>query len=227
LTQVTSADPIDEAAAPPASPRTYAVGDVHGRLDLLLRAVQSISAHVGQGSFRIVFLGDYVERGPDSRDVIEFLMALQRRWPVVCLKGNHEELMLQAITDPANRKLERWLEYGGEETLMSYGLGRDDDLAAKLPPEHLRWMAGLPATTGDKHRIYVHAGLLPARRRISRKKRPSCGSASASSKRGPASSRRMSCTGTRPSGKASRTRPSRNCWSIGPTSTRARSPPAC
>jgi serine/threonine protein phosphatase 1 len=158
---VTSAEPNDQGGPRAASPRTYAVGDVHGRLDLLRRAVLAISDHVGKGSFRVVFLGDYVDRGPDSRGVIEFLMALQRRWPVVCLKGNHEELMLQAIADPAGRRLERWLEYGGEETLMSYGLGRDDDLAAKLPQEHLRWMAGLPATTGDKHRVYVHAGLLP------------------------------------------------------------------
>jgi serine/threonine protein phosphatase 1 len=159
LTDVTSLDPFVEAKAPAASPRTYAVGDVHGRLDLLLRAIQAISDHVGEGSFRVVMLGDYVDRGPDSRGVIEFLMALQRRWPVVCLKGNHEELMIQAIADPGNRRLERWLEYGGDQTLRSYGLGKDD--LADVPPEHLRWMASLPTTTGDKHRIYVHAGLLP------------------------------------------------------------------
>ena len=160
MTHVTSADPFFEAKAPGTSPRTYAVGDVHGRLDLLLRAIQAISDHVGDGSFRVVMLGDYVDRGPDSRGVVEFLMALQRRWPVVCLKGNHEELMIQAIADPANRRLERWLEYGGEQTLRSYGLGKDDDLSG-LPQEHLRWMASLPSTTGDKHRIYVHAGLAP------------------------------------------------------------------
>jgi len=156
-----SADPIDTAETPAPAPRTYAVGDVHGRLDLLLRAVRAISEHVGDGPFHVVFLGDYVDRGPDSRGVIEFLMALQRRWPVVCLKGNHEELMIQAIADPASRRLERWLEYGGDETLRSYGLGKDDDLTAGVPHEHLRWMAGLPPTTGDRHRIYVHAGLLP------------------------------------------------------------------
>jgi serine/threonine protein phosphatase 1 len=159
---MTPADPAnDEPQAPAAlSPRTYAVGDVHGRLDLLRLAVDAISEHVGDRSFRVVFLGDYVDRGPESRGVVDFLIDLQRRWPVVCLKGNHEELMLQAITEPGNRRLERWLEYGGEQTLESYGLGRDDDLAG-VPSEHLRWMAGLPRTTGDKHRIYVHAGLMP------------------------------------------------------------------
>jgi serine/threonine protein phosphatase 1 len=93
--------------------------------------------------------------------VIDLLIDLQRRWPVVCLKGNHEELMIQAIADPGGRRLERWLEYGGDQTLKSYGLAEGDDLAAGVPVEHLRWMAGLPRTTGDGHRIYVHAGLMP------------------------------------------------------------------
>lgn len=136
------------------------MGDVHGRLDLLRGAVDAISDHVGDGPFRVVFLGDYVDRGPDSRGVIDLLIDLQRRWPVVCLKGNHEEMMIQAVTSPADRQLERWLEYGGDATLASYGLRPDDDLSA-IPAEHLRWMAGLPRTTGDGHRIYVHAGLMP------------------------------------------------------------------
>ena len=146
------------AAAP--SPRTYAVGDVHGRLDLLRGAVDAISEHVGGAPFRVVFLGDYVDRGPHSRGVVDLLMALQREWPVICLKGNHEELMLQAVTMGGGR-LERWLEYGGRNTLQSYGLAPDSDLEAGIPREHLRWMAALPRTTGDRHRIYVHAGLMP------------------------------------------------------------------
>jgi serine/threonine protein phosphatase 1 len=158
---MTPADPASEEIQPAtASPRTYAVGDVHGRLDLLRRAVDAISDHVGDRTFRVVFLGDYVDRGPESRGVVEFLIDLQRRWPVTCLKGNHEELMLQAVTEPGDRRLERWLEYGGEQTLASYGLGREGDLG-RIPSEHLRWMTGLPRTTGDRHRIYVHAGLMP------------------------------------------------------------------
>jgi serine/threonine protein phosphatase 1 len=157
---MTSAAANDEIEAPAASPLTYAIGDVHGRLDLLRQAVGAISEHVGDRPFRVIFLGDYVDRGPDSRGVVEFLIDLQRRWPAVCLKGNHEQLMLQAITEPGRRRLERWLEYGGDQTLRSYGLGPQDDLAA-VPAEHLRWMAALPRTTSDKHRIYVHAGLMP------------------------------------------------------------------
>jgi serine/threonine protein phosphatase 1 len=137
------------------------VGDIHGRLDLLLSAVEGISDHVGYAPFRLVCLGDYVDRGPDSRGVIDFLMALQRRWPVVCLKGNHEELMLEAVGDPRGGRLDRWLDYGGEQTLASYDLGRDSDLSAGIPAEHLRWLASLPSTTGDGRRVYVHAGLMP------------------------------------------------------------------
>jgi serine/threonine protein phosphatase 1 len=149
-------------AGQPAAPRTYAVGDIHGRLDLLTSAVDAIARHVDGAPFRVVFLGDYVDRGPDSRGVIDLLMELQREWPVVCLKGNHEELMLQAVTEPGGGRLERWLEYGGRNTLKSYGVAPDDEnIAAGIPREHLRWMASLPRTTGDRHRIYVHAGLMP------------------------------------------------------------------
>ncbi|HEX3408448.1 MAG TPA: metallophosphoesterase [Caulobacteraceae bacterium] len=151
----------ERAALSPTSPRTYAIGDVHGRLDLLERAVEVIAAHVGEAPFRVIFLGDYVDRGPDSRGVIDLLIDLQRRWPVVCLKGNHEELMLQALTQPGGGRLSRWLEYGGDHTLASYGLDETSDLAEGIPREHVRWMSGLPRTTGDGHRIYVHAGLAP------------------------------------------------------------------
>jgi serine/threonine protein phosphatase 1 len=158
MLQSTTVEP--EARAPVAS-RTYAIGDLHGRLDLLRLAVDAISGHVDRTPFRVVFLGDYVDRGPDSCGVIDLLMQLQREWPVVCLKGNHEELMLQAVTQPGAGRLGRWLEYGGDATLKSYGLSPDSDLGEGIPKEHLRWMAGLPRTTGDQHRIYVHAGLMP------------------------------------------------------------------
>jgi serine/threonine protein phosphatase 1 len=165
--------PSTRARVQTAGPRTYAIGDVHGRLDLLSAAVEMISAHVGDGAFRVVFLGDYVDRGPDSRGVIDFLIELQRRWPIVCLKGNHEELMLLAVTRPDPARLRRWLEYGGDATLRSYALSPEADLAEGIPKEHLRWIAGLPMTTGDGHRIYVHAGLAPGAP-VHRQKEQSC-----------------------------------------------------
>jgi serine/threonine protein phosphatase 1 len=71
-------------------------------------------------------------------------------------------MMVRAVENPgAAQLLDKWLEYGGYETLQSYGLKRDDDLQAGIPAEHLRWMSGLPRTAKDKHRIFVHAGLIP------------------------------------------------------------------
>jgi serine/threonine protein phosphatase 1 len=154
--------PTERATGGPATPpRTYAVGDLHGRLDLLRLVVDAIADHVRGAPFRVVFLGDYVDRGPDSRGVVEFLMALQKRWPVTCLKGNHEELMAQALTHPDGGRLEHWLANGGGATLRSYGVEPDGDLEEGVPREHIRWMSGLPRTTGDGHRIYVHAGVAP------------------------------------------------------------------
>lgn len=151
----------DQTAQHPQGCRTYAIGDLHGRLDLLRAAVDAIAEHAQDAPFRVVFLGDYVDRGPDSRGVIDFLMALQSRWPVVCLKGNHEELMSRALSEPRGTAMARWLENGGDSTLLSYGVEPGADPSGAIPCEHLQWIAGLPRTTGDNHRIYVHAGLMP------------------------------------------------------------------
>jgi serine/threonine protein phosphatase 1 len=140
---------------------TYAVGDIHGRLDLLKSAVEAIVEHAKGERFRMVFLGDYVDRGPDSRRVIELLMNLQRVGPVVCLKGNHEELMLKAVVERVEGTLPVWLENGGRATLRSYGLEPDLEASDRIPSEHVRWLSSLPLTTADPHRIYVHAGFAP------------------------------------------------------------------
>lgn len=140
---------------------TYAVGDIHGRLDLVRAAIDAIAEHAGTQPFRVVFLGDYVDRGPDSRGVIEYLIALERTWPVLCLKGNHEDLMVKAITRPDRGNLYRWLANGGLPTLESYGANPKENLGPHIPPDHVRWLSGLPLTTGDGYRVFVHAGLLP------------------------------------------------------------------
>jgi serine/threonine protein phosphatase 1 len=139
---------------------TFAIGDIHGRLDLLKAAVDAIGAHTPQERARLVFLGDYVDRGPDSRGVVELLMALSQAPGVICLKGNHEEMMVRACRAEAGEALAMWLDNGGRATLSSYGV---DAPGPEAPPQsHLRWLAGLPLTTGDGRRIYVHAGLKPS-----------------------------------------------------------------
>jgi serine/threonine protein phosphatase 1 len=140
---------------------TYAVGDIHGRLDLLELAVDAIESHARGLAARIVFLGDYIDRGPDSRGVLERLIGLQRDAGAICLKGNHEDMMIRAFTSFRAGEFARWRQCGGGATLLSYGIGDDDDPTGTMPRDHIRWLAGLPLTTADPNRIYVHAGVLP------------------------------------------------------------------
>ncbi|MGH6985727.1 MAG: metallophosphoesterase family protein [Caulobacteraceae bacterium] len=141
---------------------TYAVGDIHGRADLLCEALDLIEAHTIGRARRIVFLGDYVDRGPSSAEVVDRLMTLQSRdLSVVCLRGNHEAMMLEALEGGDPGAMTLWLDNGGEATLASY---RNFPLSSALgapPNAHLAWMQGLPLTASDPGRVYVHAGLAP------------------------------------------------------------------
>lgn len=143
------------------SRRTYVVGDLHGRIDLLRGMLRAIADHGEGRDVRIIFLGDYVDRGPDSREVVETMMALCETHRVVCLKGNHEEMMHRALVDGTTADYRAWIGAGGAATLRSYGADGREAARALVPADHLRWMAGLPLTSGDGHRVYVHAGLAP------------------------------------------------------------------
>jgi serine/threonine protein phosphatase 1 len=130
--------------------RHYAIGDVHGRFDLLSRALDEIGDLEAQDA-RLVMLGDYVDRGPQSREVVDELMRRSADERVVCLRGNHEEMMLSGLEDPAAAL--QWLFNGGEATLASYG--------GKPPPEHLAWLRSLPVAYETEHQFFVHAGVRP------------------------------------------------------------------
>lgn len=153
----------------------YAIGDVHGHLDLLLELERQIMADAVplSGEKWIVMLGDYVDRGPQSSAVLDHLLVpLKSGWRRICLCGNHEHAMAAAMV---NRKdFARWLEFGGVETLMSYGLSRDDIYAARdstaaharlveafIPQEHVAFLARLPVLLQTPDYIFVHAGLRP------------------------------------------------------------------
>jgi serine/threonine protein phosphatase 1 len=114
--------------------------------------------YAGDRTVRFVFLGDYIDRGPDSRGVVTKLMALQERnsGGVVCLRGNHEAILLDAVRS-GNHDL--WFVNGGGDTLASYGV----ESARKLPAEHLRWFASLKTSFDDGRRFFVHAGVDPER----------------------------------------------------------------
>jgi serine/threonine protein phosphatase 1 len=135
---------------------TYAVGDVHGCYTKLNNLISNCRHHCGQNEFRLVMLGDYIDRGKRSREVVELLMGLQAQAPhdVICLRGNHDELVIDAAAggDPGT-----WLTYGGGATLQSYGAAT----AADIPREHLDWMAALPLSFHDAKRFFAHAGVQP------------------------------------------------------------------
>ena len=136
---------------------TYAVGDVHGCLTLLDDLLARVATHAAGRPHRLVLLGDYIDRGPDSKGVVGRLRLLwrQRGRDVVCLRGNHEDMLLQSAADPAVQP--GWLLNGGGSTLASYGVQE----AAEIPAADRDWMAGLPTFFEDDRRCFVHAGLNP------------------------------------------------------------------
>src|SRR5580704_9093598 len=143
---------------------TYAIPDLHGRFDLLERALGAIGKHAMAAHCAkptIVTLGDYVDRGPDSKKVIERLMEIEGDTDagrVVCLKGNHEHIMWLSC-----RRLPDcnwWMRNGGGATLLSYGAKKDEPIDLNIiPASYLDWIDSLKPIYRDKHRIYVHAGL--------------------------------------------------------------------
>jgi len=137
----------------PAPSFTYAIGDIHGRLDLLDKAQGAIAAHAGKAARQVICLGDYVDRGPDSKGVIETLMERAAAASWICLKGNHEDMMIEALRGRGG--LRHWMFNGGGETLQSYGG------AAGVPAAHLDWLEALPLFHRDAHRLFVHAGVAP------------------------------------------------------------------
>jgi serine/threonine protein phosphatase 1 len=151
-------------------PHSYTIPDLHGRHDLLIGALEAISARAQGDLITLVTLGDYVDKGPESRQVIEEMATLQRDppagWHVVCLKGNHDAMMRDAVRNPAT--LEDWLERGGDTALLSYGATRGQGTAA-IPEPHVAWLESLALMYVDRHRVFVHAGVddtLPLDRQI-------------------------------------------------------------
>lgn len=139
---------------------TCVIGDVHGcnaSLELLLQQVQ-------RRADTLVFLGDYIDRGPQSKQVVTTILELQKKHPrVITLMGNHEFLLLQHL---AGEDSAVFLQAGGRQTLASYDIDptmEPREATRRLPPEHLAFFRSLPLLWQDQHAIYVHAGLQPGR----------------------------------------------------------------
>ncbi len=161
--------------------RTYAIGDIHGHLDLLLDAHRKIARDrklTGDMDAPVVHLGDLVDRGPHSREVIEHLRAGQARGePWIVLKGNHDRMFSGFLDDigyhdPGLRRDLGWLHprLGGSETLASYGVRAAGDrplapvhaeAVAAVPAEHLMFLRGLPTSLVRGEAVFVHAGIRP------------------------------------------------------------------
>jgi len=150
---------------------TFAIGDVHGRYDLLKKAFEAMAVYYAEETdaekFRIVMLGDYVDRGPQSKQVIDFLLIQLDNaksnglFELICMKGNHEDMMVDALE---GRRIGLWLGNGGYATIKSYlnGMAFDrDNLGKEIPQSHIDWLKDLPTSYEDDLRIFVHAGLMP------------------------------------------------------------------
>lgn len=133
------------------SGRTFAIGDIHG-CDVALEVLLS---HISPDEDdTVVVLGDVVDRGPGTKDVIDQLLELQRSCRLIFIMGNHEEMMLDAVTGGSMEG--GWLTYGGREAMMSYGMGYD-----AIPAEHLDFLRGGLGYWQTDTEIFIHANLEP------------------------------------------------------------------
>ncbi len=157
--------------------RVFAVGDIHGRLDLLDLLLKQIARHAAAQSASenvLIFLGDYIDRGPESRGVIERLIALPEAfpgWGIHFLRGNHDQAALEFVENPALYGV--WRSYGAAETLMSYGVApprfekqRDferarEEFTRAVPLSHLRFFSRLKYFHVEDDYLFVHAGIRP------------------------------------------------------------------
>ena len=162
------------AARLPDGIRIYAIGDIHGRADLLEALLRQIDADCTlYPSSRpiVVFLGDYIDRGPASRQVLDLLLGCQRTKEAVFLRGNHDNFVRRFLSSPA--VLDEWRLYGGLETLVSYGLKPSinpgvpeqrqlaKELEKSTPERHLEFLDSLNLSFNCGDFLFVHAGIRP------------------------------------------------------------------
>lgn len=151
----------------------YAIGDVHGRDDLLARLLDRIQSehqqnHPGKTGV-LVYVGDYIDRGARSREVIDRVMRGVPGFETVCLKGNHEDLLLKCVDSDDMHHWGVWLGNGGDATAESFGLEvglMDQDpaaLALAVGSKRLKWLEGLKLSHRAGRYFFVHAGIVPGR----------------------------------------------------------------
>ena len=166
-------EPAATTAALPEGQRVYAIGDIHGRLDLfeqLIAAIDADDATRTPAETTVVLLGDLIDRGPDSAGVIDAAMAWGERRQVRLLAGNHEEMFLDSLK--RTEVLRHFLRYGGKETVLSYPIDRTDyrelsldELQERLrdavPQAHVDYLRGAEDAVAIGDYLFVHAGIRP------------------------------------------------------------------
>jgi serine/threonine protein phosphatase 1 len=167
---------LEHPSLPPGQ-LVYAVGDIHGRADLLALLLEQIEADAARSARAerrsLVFVGDYIDRGPDSRRVVELLGALPQGFDAHFLKGNHEAILLDFLRDPSC--LGQWLANGAAATFESYGVdvaglvraGAEPEswqtaFLDELPEEHRRFFESLELMVALGDYLFVHAGVRPS-----------------------------------------------------------------
>ena len=185
LREFFSPPPPPRLPAVPEGRRYYAIGDIHGRLDLyeaMIAAIEQDMAGAPKLDHRIILLGDLVDRGPDSAGVVTRTQVWQQTRNVRVLAGNHEEMFLAAFEKP--EALRHFLKHGGHETVLSYGLTRKDlsalcleDIFTRLheviPQETRDYIAAFETMIRAGDYVFVHAGIDPARP-LAEQKRSDC-----------------------------------------------------
>jgi serine/threonine protein phosphatase 1 len=137
----------------------YAVGDIHGCLGHLERLLDQVQPDLSRD--RLVFVGDYIDRGADSKGVVDYILSLKKSHPpenIICLKGNHEAMFLNFL---AGRELELFLFNGGMGTIEGYWGGNYRGKKLVLPPEHEEFYRDLLLLYETPDYIFVHGGLKP------------------------------------------------------------------
>jgi serine/threonine protein phosphatase 1 len=156
--------------------RCYAIGDIHGRIDLLDALLEEIRRHHTTQRRAceavVVVLGDMIDRGPASREVVERLMqGLSFEAQLICLRGNHEDMLLKSLRGDET-SLRKWLDLGGTECALSYGLSPKSlvgqppaviahNLSAAIPRSHVAFLSACVDSVRFGDYLFVHAGLRP------------------------------------------------------------------
>ncbi|HEY1122235.1 MAG TPA: metallophosphoesterase family protein [Haloferula sp.] len=137
--------------------KTFVIGDIHGylhALDSLLDAVPITADDL------LIFLGDYVDKGPDTKGVLDRLVDLSSRPNTIFLRGNHDQMLLDAHLDPVTHSI--WESLGGDDPLISYGDGESSELIQRIPESHWHFLAETCVDFHEDERfIFVHAGIRP------------------------------------------------------------------